>query len=65
MIIKFKVGGMSCNHCSESIKSGFLSVDTIDSVDVDLNTKEVILDGVIDKDKIKEIVEDLGFDYLG
>ncbi len=65
MIIKFKVDGMSCNHCSSNIKNRFLEIDSVETAEVDLATKEVTLKGSVEKELIEEIINDLGFDYLG
>ncbi|OEF96089.1 copper chaperone CopZ [Desulfuribacillus alkaliarsenatis] len=63
-----KVEGMSCGHCKMSIESALTSLEGVNSAVVNLSNKTVEITfnkNVVNLDKIKEVVEDQGFDvYL-
>jgi copper chaperone len=41
----FSVPGMSCGHCKQAVSEELLAVEGVDSVDVDLETKLVVVHG--------------------
>lgn len=61
------VEGMSCMHCVNAVKKSVESLSGISKVDVDLNGKKVQVEfdpEKVDLEKIKEMVEDAGYDVV-
>lgn len=57
------VDGMTCSHCEASVTKALKEVSGVESVDVDLFTKEVKVNhNNVSNEKLKEAVEDIGFD---
>lgn len=57
------VDGMTCSHCEASVTKALKEVSGVESVDVDLSTKEVkVTHEDASNEKLKEAVEDIGFD---
>ncbi|HPD01168.1 MAG TPA: copper chaperone CopZ [Acetivibrio sp.] len=64
-IANLTVSGMSCSHCENSIKKSVGSLEGVDSVNVDLKSKKVLVEYDTDKvnfETIIEIIEDQGYD---
>jgi len=61
------VDGMSCEHCVKAVKNAVGSLQGVESVEVDLAAKTVIVEHSSDVklDKIKEEIEDQGYDVIG
>ena len=64
-ISNLTVNGMSCSHCENSIKKAVGALNGVDSVRVDLKSKNVSVE--YDPEKvnlgmIKETIEDQGYD---
>jgi copper chaperone len=59
-----KVEGMSCNHCVNSIETSVGGLTGVSAVKVDLNNNEVSVEysNEATLDKVKETIEDQGFD---
>lgn len=64
--IKVEVNGMVCDFCSQGIAKNFKAQDAIDSVQIDMNKKEVLLslkDGKdLDNSVIEKLIKDAGVD---
>lgn len=60
----YSIGGMTCSACVGAITNGLREQNWIDSVDVNLisNSATVVFHGKERGDKIKEMIEDLGYD---
>jgi len=43
--MRFSVPGMSCGHCKQAVSQELLAIDGVDSVEVDLDTKIVVVRG--------------------
>ena len=64
--LKIGVGGMTCNHCKASVERNLGSIAGIESVNANPDTGDVIIQGSdLDLEKIKFVVEDIGYDYKG
>ena len=61
---EFLVDGMHCENCANRIKKVLSSFAEIKDIDVNLDTKKVIitLNKEIDDNTIKNKIEDLGFE---
>lgn len=58
-----KVEGMSCNHCVNSIEGALQAIGVTGKVDLKSGTVEVQYDDTsINVDKIKEAIEEQGYD---
>lgn len=56
-----KIEGMSCEHCVMSVKKGLSSLDGVENVFVNLETKTARVYGTVDIDKIKKTIQELGY----
>lgn len=64
--IKISVGGMTCNHCKLNVEKSLKTLSGIESVAANPDTGDVLLTGTeFDLDKIRQQVEDIGYDYKG
>ena len=61
--ITFSVPGMTCGHCEASIKKEVGAVAGVTGVDVDLETKDVVVTGTsLDRDALVAAIDEAGFD---
>ncbi|MCK9474454.1 MAG: SO_0444 family Cu/Zn efflux transporter [Candidatus Muirbacterium halophilum] len=59
------VNGMTCNHCASTVKRIILEINGIENVEVDLNSKNVYIEGFsLDIDKIKSEIINVGYTVL-
>ena len=59
----YVVDGMTCGHCVAAVSSEVGSVPGVTQVDVDLDTKQVVVRGaVLDDAAIRAAVEEAGYD---
>ena len=60
------INGMSCEHCSSSVKESLLKINGITNVTVDLKNKNAIIDSdlEINSNEIKDSIEDIGFEFV-
>ncbi len=62
----FIVNGMTCSHCKNSVENKLSKLANIISVNVDLQSKQLTLEGThIDSETIKKEIEQLGYTYSG
>ena len=60
-----KVDGMSCGNCSKAVTERLMEMDGIDSVHVDLDSKEVKISGSeIDDSSVNEAIAEIGFQVI-
>lgn len=61
--VKLTVEGMSCNHCVVSIEGAVKELGAVGKVDLTNKTVDVTFDDAqVSLDKIKEAIEDQGYD---
>ena len=58
----FNVPGISCGHCKNAIEGEVGSLEGVSSVDVDIDTKQVTVDGSADDTQIREAIEEAGYE---
>jgi copper chaperone CopZ len=59
----FSVPGMSCSHCEHAVSSELLAVQGVRSVDVDLETKLVVVRGAtLDDEALRAAIEEAGYE---
>ena len=56
-----KVGGMMCNHCKMKVEKALQAVSGVESVNVDLEAKEVVVTGDADHTKLVTAITMAGF----
>jgi len=65
-IQKFKIEGMTCNHCKMSVESNVKNIKGIEFAEVDLVNKSLLVKGEnVSVDSIKNVVEKLGYKFVG
>ena len=60
-----KVEGMTCGACTSSVESGFKGVEGVGDVSVSLVMERAVVQhdpAIIEADKVREIIDDRGFD---
>lgn len=59
----FSVPSMSCGHCKHAVSEELLAVDGVESVDVDLDTKLVVIHGSeLDRPRLLAAIEEAGYE---
>jgi copper chaperone len=60
---KYRIDGMTCGHCVNSVKEAIGELDGVTGVDVDLDTGEatVTSDGDLDAERVRAAVEEAGY----
>ena len=59
------VDGMSCGGCVKSVTNAIQDAIPGTTVSIDLESKQVTVDGPADDAKVEQAVEDAGFTYNG
>lgn len=65
--VTLNVKGMSCGHCVKAIEGNVGALDGVVSVKVDLKAETVdveFVNQVVSLDKIKETIDDQGYDIV-
>jgi copper chaperone CopZ len=59
----FQVPGMHCDHCKAAVSHELMRVDGVESVDVDLQTKLVVVHGDrLDDQSLRAAIADAGYE---
>ena len=59
------VEGMSCGHCEKAVINSLMELEEVSDVKVNLETKEVIVEGDnLEDNKIIEKIDDAGYDLV-
>jgi len=59
----YTVPGMSCGHCEHAVSSELQDVAGVESVDVDLDTKLVVVHGdALDDAALRAAIEEAGYE---
>ncbi|MGB0389946.1 MAG: permease, partial [Salibacteraceae bacterium] len=61
----YKIEGMTCNHCKANVEKNLSNTEGVESCEVDLNNGIAKVEGSATEEKIKAIVEGLGYGYKG
>lgn len=62
---KYKIGGMACAKCAANVEQALRAMPEVESVKVELGEGIAIVKGTMLDEKIAEVIENIGFDYLG
>ena len=61
--LTYRVPGMSCAHCEHAVSSELREVPGVESVDVDLETKLVVVRGEpLDDAVLRAAIEEAGYE---
>ena len=67
--ITVNVNGMVCDFCAQSLNKVFLKEDGVESLDISLENKTVVIhmaeDATITDEKINELIEWAGYENAG
>tara|TARA_Y100001972_G_C7434866_1_gene223614 strand:- start:296 stop:499 length:204 start_codon:yes stop_codon:yes gene_type:complete len=63
MAIKFNVPEISCDHCKSTIVNTLSNIESIESIDVDIETKDVTLESSneVSLDLVKSLLDEQGY----
>ncbi|MBO5853555.1 MAG: permease [Bacteroidales bacterium] len=61
----YRIDGMSCNHCKNSVEKAIKALDNVENVEVVLGKKEAVVTGKPNDEIVKKTVEELGFEFKG
>ena len=62
----FIIEGMTCNHCKMSVETNVKQLNGIESAEVNLSSKKLIVKGKqINIDEIKNTIDKLGYEFKG
>lgn len=62
---KLKVEGMSCNHCKMAVEKALHEISGVESVQVNLDQKEVVVNGSADRSQLAKAIEEAGYTVIG
>lgn len=61
--LTFTVPGMSCAHCEQAVSEELLAVAGVEAVDVDLDTKLVVVRGSdLDDARLRAAIDEAGYE---
>lgn len=60
--MQFHIVGMNCNHCRMNAEKAIASVPGVESVSVDLDSREARVTGSASMADIRKAVESIGFE---
>jgi len=61
--VTYRVPEMSCGHCKQAVSQELLAVDGVESVEVDLDTKLVVVQGNgLDDAQLRTAIEEAGYE---
>lgn len=63
--VVYRIDGMSCNHCKNSVEKAIRGIEGVEEVEVILGKKEAVVTGTPNDDTVKKVVEELGFEFKG
>jgi len=63
-MITLKIEGMTCMGCVQSVERAVLKADPNAKVTIDLASGRLDLDGSLDRDAARKVVEATGFDVV-
>lgn len=58
----YHVPGISCGHCKSSIEAALSDVDGVSSVDVDIESRDVRVEGDVDEETVTATLDEIGYE---
>jgi Cu+-exporting ATPase len=59
-----KVNGMSCNHCKNAVEKAVKSISGVESVQVNLDQGQVVVEGSAGYDRLVKAIEEAGYEVI-
>jgi len=64
-VLTYTVAGMSCEHCKAAVSGEVSGVAGVELVEVDLETKRVVVRGAdLSDDAVRAAIDDAGYDAV-
>jgi copper chaperone len=60
-MIEFRVNDMTCGHCVATVTKAVKAAEPAATVDIDLGTKRVRVDGTDARDKVEAAIREAGY----
>ena len=60
----YKIKGMMCNHCKANVERNLAKLEGVESVRVDLAEGVAYVTGDVEPQKVIELIDSLGYEYL-
>ncbi|MBQ5638412.1 MAG: heavy-metal-associated domain-containing protein, partial [Alistipes sp.] len=60
----YKIKGMMCNHCKANVERNLAKLEGVESVRVDLAEGVAYVTGDVEPQKVIDLINDLGYEYL-
>jgi copper chaperone len=57
----YQVPDISCGHCRDSIESTLTEVDGVTRVEVDIDSREVHVEGSVDDETVVGALDEIGY----
>ncbi len=61
----YKIDGMTCNHCKNSVETNLVKLSNIEEALVNLEAKTVSVKGTASAEEVQKLVDDLGYKFVG
>ena len=61
---RFKVQGMTCNHCVRAVTEAVRRVDAAARVDIDLAAGAVSVDSSVPRERLAEAIREEGYEVV-
>lgn len=61
----YQVPDVSCNHCKKNLEEAFSALENVESVEINLAKKSLIIKGDISNKEVEKLVVERGFTYEG
>ena len=58
----YRVEGMSCGHCEAAVRDEVRRVSGVESVEVDLGAKQVVVRGDFEDAAVRAAIDDAGYE---
>jgi copper chaperone len=62
IMLKFKVEGMTCGHCAQTVTKAVEALPAVERAVVDLKAGEVAVEGNADEGAVRQAIADAGYD---
>ena len=60
-MLNITVDGMTCGHCASHVTKAIKDINPLAKVNIDLNTKQVRIDGDINLDELSAVLAEEGY----
>lgn len=60
----YKIKGMMCNHCKANVERNLAKLEGVEAVRVDLEAGVAYVTGSVEEQKVIDLINELGYEYL-